>query len=44
MVGGFASSYEAKVASMSEAPSTFDSKRAASTFKDIQFRRQALRV
>ncbi|MDH4422923.1 hypothetical protein QEZ44_16080 [Bacillus cereus] len=33
MVGGFASSYEAKSASASEAPSSSHSERAASAFK-----------
>ncbi|EEM19654.1 hypothetical protein bthur0001_52130 [Bacillus thuringiensis serovar tochigiensis BGSC 4Y1] len=33
MVGGFASSYEAKSASMSEAPALSYSERAASAFK-----------
>lgn len=38
MFGGFASSYEAKSASTSEAPSPSHSEQAASTFFIIQFR------
>ncbi|PEY33970.1 hypothetical protein CN354_18240 [Bacillus cereus] len=44
MVGDFASSSEAKRASPSEAPFPSHSERAASAFRSIQFRRQALRV
>ncbi|MBR9667236.1 hypothetical protein CWB31_16075 [Bacillus cereus] len=38
MIGGFASSFEAKSASTSEAPSTSHSERAASAFISIQLR------
>ncbi|PEG14956.1 hypothetical protein COM38_04280 [Bacillus toyonensis] len=44
MVGGFASSCEAKSASTSEAPSLSHSERAASTFRYIQFQWPALRI
>ncbi|QWH53003.1 hypothetical protein EXW44_23295 [Bacillus mycoides] len=39
MFGGFTSSYEAKSASLSEAPSPSHSKRAASAFGFIQLQR-----
>ncbi|AZJ23433.1 hypothetical protein CN575_22100 [Bacillus wiedmannii] len=38
MIGGFASSFEAKSASTSEAPSPSHSKRATSAFISIQLR------
>ncbi|AAP12231.1 hypothetical protein BC_5369 [Bacillus cereus ATCC 14579] len=38
MIGGFASSFEAKRASTSEAPSPSHSERAASAFISIQLR------